>query len=65
MDAPANEKQRARLTSLVEVCREHYFRVMDAANHVTAGERAEGRRAYQEALEGLSRFLADTLGPQK
>jgi hypothetical protein len=63
MDAPANEKQRARLTSLVEVCREDYFRVRDAGNHVTVGERAEGRTAYQAALERLSRFIADTRGP--
>ena len=65
MDAPAKEKQRARLTSLVEICREHYFSVRDAPNHVTARERAEGRRAYQEALEGLTRFLAESRGPSE
>jgi hypothetical protein len=63
MDAHESEEQRARLTSLVEVYREHYLRILDAGEHVTAGERADGRRAYQTALERLSKFLADTRYP--
>lgn len=64
MDAPANERLRARLTSLVEACRAHYFRIKDAGDSVTDGERAEARSAYQAALEHLSRFLTDARRPR-
>ena len=59
MGADGKDDVMARLANWAEECRDHYHRVKKAGDQATEAEKAEGRYSYEEALERLSRLLAD------